>query len=163
MHLDSARWERPVRYDCRMSMSRLRPRAQARPRSARVRWRCAARGLALLALAGALGGCLYRMPIQQGNYLDPATIAQVKPGMTHSQVRYLLGTPMVPGGFDNGRWDYDFYLKAQRLKGPGRGHVSIYFSNNLVSRVDSDVTSAPLAYISARGAQAPEPRGAGGH
>ena len=136
---------------------------QVRPGTARPRRRCVARALALLALGCALGGCLYRMPIQQGNYLDPATIAQVKPGMTHSQVRYLLGTPMVPGGFDNTRWDYDFYMKAQRLKGPGRGHVSIYFSNNLVSRVDSNVTSAPLAYISPRGAQAPEPRGAGGH
>ncbi len=31
--------------------------------------------------------------------------------MTRAQVRYLLGTPMVPGGFDNDRWDYDYYLK----------------------------------------------------
>jgi len=68
------------------------------------------------------------MPIQQGNYLDPAVISQVKPGMTHSQVRYLLGTPMVPGSFDNTRWDYDYYLKTKRLKGPGRGHVAIFFS-----------------------------------
>ena len=60
--------------------------------------------------------CVYRMPIQQGNYLDPAVIAQVKPGMTHSQVRYLLGTPMVPGAFDNARWDYDYYLKTRRLQ-----------------------------------------------
>ena len=59
------------------------------------------------------------MPIQQGNYLDPAAIAQVKAGMTHSQVRYLLGTPMVPGGFDNSRWDYDYYLKTRRLQSPG--------------------------------------------
>jgi outer membrane protein assembly factor BamE len=122
-----------------------------------------ARSLSLAAAFGILGGCVYRMPIQQGNYLDPAVISQVKPGMTHSQVRYLLGTPMVPGAFDNTRWDYDYYLKSKRLKGPGRGHVSIYFSNNLVARVDSDVKSAPFAEISARGAQAPEPRGGGVH
>ena len=53
----------------------------------------------ICAPSGLLSGCVYRMPIQQGNYLDPAVDAQVKPGMTHSQVRYLLGTPMVPGGF----------------------------------------------------------------
>ncbi len=122
-----------------------------------------ARSLTLTAALGILSGCVYRMPIQQGNYLDPAVIAQVKPGMTHSQVRYLLGTPMVPGAFDNTRWDYDYYLKAQRLKGPGRGHVSIYFANNLVARVDSDVKAAPFAEISARGAQAPEPHGGGVH
>jgi outer membrane protein assembly factor BamE len=118
--------------------------------------------LAAVALLAA-GGCVYRMPIQQGNYLDPAAIAQIKPGMTHSQVRYVLGTPMVPGAFDNSRWDYDFYLKTKRLRGPGRGHVSVYFSDNLVARVDSDVTSAPYAFLNIRGAQAPEPRGAGGH
>jgi outer membrane protein assembly factor BamE len=138
------RFEPTIRYDCRMTSR-------------------SARALILLALAGPLGGCLYRMQIQQGNYLDPVVIAQVKPGMTHSQVRYLLGTPMVPGAFDNSRWDYDYYLKTKRLKGPGRGHVSIYFTNNLVARVDSNVTQAPFAPISTRGAQAPEPRSAGGH
>ena len=81
----------------------------------------------------------YRMPIQQGNYLDPAAIAQVKPGMTHSQVRYLLGTPMVPGAFDNARWDYDYYLKTRHLQTPERGHVAVYFTNDLVARVDSNV------------------------
>jgi outer membrane protein assembly factor BamE len=119
--------------------------------------------LLLLASACTLSACVYRMPIQQGNYLDPAVIAQVKPGMTHSQVRYLLGTPMVPGAFDTSRWDYDYYLKSKRLKGPGRGHVSIYFTDNLVARIDSNVTSAPFAPVSTRGAQAPEPRSAGGH
>lgn len=97
----------------------------------------------LIALLGLLSGCFYRMSIQQGNYLDPATIAQVKPGMTHSQVRYLLGTPMVPGGFDDSRWDYDYYFKTRRLQSPTRGHVVVHFENNLVARVDSNVTSAP--------------------
>lgn len=117
----------------------------------------------LAASAVVLGGCVYRMPIQQGNFLDPAVIAQVKPGMTHSQVRYLLGTPMVPGAFDNTRWDYDYYLKTKRLRDPGRGHVSIFFTDNLVARVDSDVKVAPFAELSIRGAQAPEPRGGGVH
>jgi outer membrane protein assembly factor BamE len=121
------------------------------------------RALAAITAVLATSGCVYRMPIQQGNYLDPAVIEQVKPGMTHSQVRYLLGTPMVPGSFDNTRWDYDYYLKTKRLKNPGRGHVSIFFANNLVARVDSNVTSAPFAPLSNRGAQAPEPRGYGGH
>jgi outer membrane protein assembly factor BamE len=84
------------------------------------------------------------MPIQQGNYLDPVAIAQVKVGMTHSQVRFLLGTPMVPGGFDDARWDYDYYLKMKRLRGPARGHATIYFTKSLVARVESDVKEAPV-------------------
>ncbi len=114
----------------------------------------------LIAALWALGGCVYRMPIQQGNYLDPAAIAQVKTGMTHSQVRYLLGTPMVPGGFDDSRWDYDYYLKLRRLQTPSRGHVVIYFENNLVAKVDSNVTSAPLSPMFLRGVAAPLPNNA---
>ena len=88
-------------------------------------------------------GCVYRIPIQQGNYLDPTVIAQVKPGMTRSQVRYLLGTPMVPDAFDNSRWDYDYYFKNRRLQTPRRGHVVIYFEHDVVARVESDVKAAP--------------------
>jgi outer membrane protein assembly factor BamE len=98
----------------------------------------------LIAALCALSGCVYRIPIQQGNYLDPAVIAQVKAGMTRSQVRFLLGTPMVPGGFDDSRWDYDYYLKLRRLKRPARGHATIYFQDHLVARVDSDVKELPI-------------------
>jgi outer membrane protein assembly factor BamE len=134
------------------------PWARPAPRRAAVRalgrraWR-----LALLGLGALLCACVYRMPILQGNYLDPDVIAQVKPGMTHSQVRYLLGTPMVPDAFDSSRWDYDFYFKTRRLQTPQRGHVVVHFEKNLVASVASDVTTAPFAPVSARGAHAPQP------
>jgi outer membrane protein assembly factor BamE len=97
------------------------------------------------------------MPIRQGNYLDPATVSQIKPGMTHSQVRYLLGTPMVPGGFDETRWDYDYYLNLHRLAHPQREHVTIYFSNGVVARVDSNVTKAPVTTETRGGVKYPVP------
>ncbi|HEY6453182.1 MAG TPA: outer membrane protein assembly factor BamE [Steroidobacteraceae bacterium] len=145
-----------------MRMSRDGHGAQALQRIG-ARTNAAVRALAWLGALCALSACVYRMPIQQGNYLDPAIVAQIKPGMTHSQVRYLLGTPMVPGAFDNARWDYDYYIKTRRLHGPNRGHVTIYFSDNLVARVESDVKKAPDTTFNAKGALAPEPRSAGGH
>jgi outer membrane protein assembly factor BamE len=111
----------------------------------------------VLGVAALLCACVYRMPILQGNYLDPDVIGQVKPGMTHSQVRYLLGTPMVPDAFDNTRWDYDFFFKTRRLETPQRGHVVVRFEKNLVASVQSDVKVAPFAPVSARGAHAPQP------
>ena len=65
-------------------------------------------GMTLGALAS---GCVYRINIQQGNFLDQAAVDQVKPGMTRSQIRYLLGTPMVADPFAKDRWDYIYYLK----------------------------------------------------
>jgi outer membrane protein assembly factor BamE len=86
-----------------------------------------------------VAGCVYEMPIQQGNFLDATALVQVKKGMTRAQVRYLLGTPMVPGGFDNDRWDYDYYLKLRQLKAPRRARAAVYFQNDVVDHVDSDV------------------------
>jgi hypothetical protein len=80
--------------------------------------------------------------------------------MTRAQVRYLLGTPMVPGGFDNDRWDYDYYLKLRQLKAPRRARASVYFRNDLVDHVDSDVM--PVTEDLAATAPAnPEPNSAG--
>jgi outer membrane protein assembly factor BamE len=87
--------------------------------------------------------CVYQMPIQQGNYPDAASLAQVKAGMTRAQVRYLLGTPQVPGAFDNDRWDYDYYLKVGHGTDPRRARATVYFQNDLVDRIDSDVKPAP--------------------
>jgi outer membrane protein assembly factor BamE len=107
-------------------------------------WRlCAA--LFLAGLLPGIDGCVYRMPIQQGNYLEEATVVQVKAGMTRGQVRYLLGTPMVPGAFANDRWDYDYYIRYGKMKAPRRAHTTVYFQGDLVDHVDSDVKGAPAA------------------
>jgi len=71
--------------------------------------------LATLALAAALGGCVYRMDVQQGNYLEGKTVDQLQVGMTRTQVRYLLGTPLVPDCFDKDRWDYVYYFKDDKV------------------------------------------------
>ena len=59
--------------------------------------------LALAATCAGSSGCVYRMNIQQGNFLEARTVNQLQVGMTRSQVRYLLGTPMVPDAFDKER------------------------------------------------------------
>jgi outer membrane protein assembly factor BamE len=111
--------------------------------------------LTVLLCAAIAAGCVYRLPIQQGNYLDASTVAQVRPGMTRTQVRYLLGTPMVPGGFDNDRWDYQYYLKVRRLQTARRARAIVHFSNDLVDRVDSDVKDSLPVPLSQRPAAAP--------
>ena len=68
---------------------------------ARTRNLALALGLALLGLGAS--GCVYRMNVQQGNYLDARQVVQVKEGMTRAQVRFLLGTPMLPDAFDRDR------------------------------------------------------------
>jgi outer membrane protein assembly factor BamE len=103
--------------------------------------------LLLLCLGLAASGCVYRMNIQQGNYLEPKTVEQLQLGMTRSQVRYLLGTPMIPEAFDKNRWDYLYYMKQGRLRTPEQQHLAVYFENDKVSRIERDGKAAPPAPV----------------
>jgi outer membrane protein assembly factor BamE len=91
--------------------------------------------LALAAVCIGLTGCVYRMDIQQGNYLDGKAVGQLKVGMTRSQVRYLLGTPMVEDVFDKDRWDYIYYFKRGYVRRPLESRVIVYFQNDKVQRL----------------------------
>ena len=93
---------------------------------------------ALVLLAVPLTGCVYRMNIQQGNYLEGKTVDQLQIGMTRSQVRYLLGTPLVPSMFERDRWDYVYYYKRGRTRHPDERHLIVYFNQDKVSRFERD-------------------------
>jgi outer membrane protein assembly factor BamE len=99
-------------------------------------------GLTLGALAS---GCVYRINIQQGNYLDQTAVEQVKAGMTRSQVRYLLGTPMVADSFNKERWDYIYYLKKGRSRHVDSRRVTVYFDGDKVARLDKPTAAEAAA------------------
>jgi len=99
---------------------------------------------ALLAAAMLLGGCIYRPDIQQGNLLTIKDIEQVTVGMTRSQVRFLLGTPMVSDPFAPQRWDYVYRMEYGRNRKIDSAHFIVYFEGDKVSRVESrDVLEPP--------------------
>ena len=93
----------------------------------------------ILLAAGALlsSGCVYKMNIQQGNYLVADSVSQLKEGMTRSQVRFLLGTPMVPDAFDDDRWDYYYFFSSQKFKTPLKRRLTVYFEDDKVQRFEN--------------------------
>lgn len=100
--------------------------------------------LALLTAATLLGGCVYRPDIQQGNLLTVKDIEQVTVGMTRSQVRFLLGTPMVSDPFAPQRWDYIYRMQYGRDRKIDSAHFIVYFEGDKVSRVETlDVPEPP--------------------
>jgi outer membrane protein assembly factor BamE len=87
----------------------------------------------LMALAA---GCVYRPNIQQGNLLRLDDVNQVTVGMTRSQVRYLLGTPMVADPFHPDRWDYIYTLRRGRETKIDRSYFVVHFDGDKVAKVD---------------------------
>src|ERR1700742_1600480 len=88
------------------------------------------------AVALALSGCVYRINIQQGNFLNQSAVDTVKEGMTRSQVRYLLGTPMVADSFNKERWDYIYSLKKGGSRHVDARRVTVYFEGDRAPRLD---------------------------
>jgi outer membrane protein assembly factor BamE len=92
----------------------------------------------LLAAASLLAsGCVYKMNIQQGNYLVADSVSQLKEGMTRSQVRFLLGTPMVPDAFDDSRWDYYYFFSSRHIDHPFKRRLTVYFQDERVQRIEN--------------------------
>ncbi len=95
----------------------------------------------------ALTACFttYKVDVQQGNYIDPELIARLKPGMTRSQVRFLLGTPLLADPFHPNRWDYLFLDRRRgRLKEERR--LTWWFEGDKLARAVTDMPeAAPVA------------------
>ena len=82
----------------------------------------------------------YKPEIQQGNYVSPEIIAQVKPGMSREQVRFLLGTPLLTDIFHADRWDYVYWREAENGKRETR-KMALFFNDNKLERIQGDVVS----------------------
>jgi outer membrane protein assembly factor BamE len=92
----------------------------------------------LLLAAALVSGCIYQAALSQGNLLDQEDIDQIEVGMTRSQVRFLLGTPMVADPFHENRWDYIYFLRIGRQKATAKRWISVFFEGDQVSEVVRD-------------------------
>jgi outer membrane protein assembly factor BamE len=89
----------------------------------------------------------YHMDVQQGNVVTQEMISKLKPGMSRSQVRFALGTPLVVDPFRTNRWDYVFrYEKAGRLVEHQR--IAVIFEGDKLVRIEGDVVAVtPLGAV----------------
>lgn len=80
-----------------------------------------------------LGGCtylsVYKRDLPQGNLFDQDTVAQLEPGMSREQVRYVMGSPLLEAPFDDSQWDYVFRLK-EAYGGVKQRRVTLTFAND---------------------------------
>lgn len=80
----------------------------------------------------------HRIDVQQGNALDQENVARLKPGLNRSQVRFLLGTPLVVDPFRTDRWDYVYvFYKAGKLSEQKR--ISLFFDGETLARIEGDL------------------------
>lgn len=82
----------------------------------------------------------YKIDIQQGNYITQDMIAKLQPGMTRSQVRFALGTPLIVDPFRTDRWDYAYTLAKSGVLTEQRT-VTVIFKGDVLDRIEGDVAA----------------------
>jgi outer membrane protein assembly factor BamE len=80
----------------------------------------------------------YKIDIQQGNVVSQEMVGKLKAGMTRSQVRFVLGSPLVVDMFHSDRWDY-IYLLQRQGKPDDRRRLTVIFDGDKLLRVEGDV------------------------
>jgi outer membrane protein assembly factor BamE len=80
----------------------------------------------------------YKIDIQQGNVVTQEMVAKLKAGMTRSQVRFVLGSPLVVDPFHADRWDY-VYLYQKQGVADDRRRLTVIFDEDKLVRVAGDV------------------------
>jgi outer membrane protein assembly factor BamE len=83
----------------------------------------------------------YKMPIQQGNLVSSKMMMQLKPGMTKTQVRFVMGTPLINDSFHKDQWDY-FYQMEKDGAIIEKRRVILMFEKDLLAKVKGDVIPA---------------------
>jgi outer membrane protein assembly factor BamE len=92
----------------------------------------------------------YRIEVQQGNYVTQEMVAQLKPGLTRDQVRFVLGTPLVSDIFHEERWDYVFTRQRANSSEVEYRRMAVFFEDGKLKRIEGDVVAASDTDMSPR-------------
>jgi outer membrane protein assembly factor BamE len=93
-----------------------------------------------LALCIVLAGCsyfpslgVYKLDINQGNYITQDQVERLRVGQTRQQVRLVLGTPLLTDPFHATRWDYvyEFERQGRQLE---HNQLTVYFVDDKLAR-----------------------------
>lgn len=85
----------------------------------------------------------YKLDVQQGNVVTSKMLLQLRPGMTKSQVRFIMGTPLIQDSFHGNRWDYVYQLR-EGGKLIEQRRVILDFQSELLKTVRGDVVAATV-------------------
>ena len=80
----------------------------------------------------------YRQDISQGNEITPEMLLEVKPGMNKSQVRFVLGTPLIQDSFHKNRWDYIYVVRKEGKFIESR-HLVLTFKKDMLVNLTGDL------------------------
>jgi outer membrane protein assembly factor BamE len=83
---------------------------------------------------------VHKIDIQQGNVITQEMFEKLKIGMEKKRVEGILGTPLVTDPFHRDRWDYVYVYKAGNTDTQQSAHLTLYFANEQLNKIDVQST-----------------------
>jgi outer membrane protein assembly factor BamE len=80
---------------------------------------------------------VYKLDVNQGNYLSQDMVSKLKEGQSRQQVRLVLGTPLITSAFRDNRWDY-VYEYTRQGKVLEHRQFSVFFVEDKLARWEGD-------------------------
>ena len=94
-----------------------------------------------------LAGCSFKRPrlprvhkltVQQGNVINQKMIEKLRPGMTRSQVAFIMGEPVFRNSFNTDRWDYVYTIELPGVFETSQ-LVSLFFVDGVLAYFTGDL------------------------
>ena len=83
---------------------------------------------------------MYKVVVSQGNLVDQEMIDKLEIGMTESQVKFVMGTPLISDTFFPNRWDY-FTTVTQGENVYTEQKIVLFFEENKLVKWEGEIDS----------------------
>lgn len=88
----------------------------------------------------------YKIDIVQGNVVTREQAQLLKAGMARTEVRDVLGSPLLSSVFHADRWDYVFTFKRQGQESQQR-KVTLFFKADVLERFEADELPSETEFV----------------
>lgn len=94
--------------------------------------------LSILLLSSCSIPRIFQVVISQGNLVDQEMLDKLEIGMTESQVKFVMGTPLISDTFYPNRWDY-FTSVTQGENSYTNQKITLYFKDNKLESWEGEI------------------------
>ncbi|TKB43097.1 outer membrane protein assembly factor BamE [Thalassotalea mangrovi] len=84
-------------------------------------------------------GCVYRIDVPQGNYIEQKQIDKLQIGMSKDQVKFVLGNPVIVDTFNDDKWYYVYNFKSGRDQAfDSEKKLVLTFEGDVLAKAEGD-------------------------
>ena len=88
----------------------------------------------------------YQVEVVQGNFISAEQARALQKGMTRTQVRDVLGSPLLASMFHADRWDYVFTIRRKGVDLPPK-RLAVFFKDGVFVRSEGDEMPSETEFV----------------